>query len=264
MNKKRILAFGFLVFFVILASQLVSAYSFPFDFRTGGEQLIEWLSDIFSPFFKFLLGAESYEGHFFVSVLLLILLYVVVLSITKRMRIFSRYPFAYILISAIVSVLGARYMSENDLITGVLIPYGTLGVSVAVFLPLLIYFFFVHDSVPGSTGRRVAWILFAAVFFGLWITRLDEMGAFNWIYLIGLIIVGISFFFDKRVHMYFELGKHRQSDMDAQVMRLSSVKNDIQAIERAHGPNPDKYPGRVYETYLRLQEAKKKLEKKVS
>jgi len=260
--KKRIVVLS-LILSVVLVASLVSALS-AYDLRNAGEQIIEWIKNIFTPFLKILVGVDSVNEHFFARVLLLILLYIVILSILRKIRIFRDKPFVYILISAIVSILSIRYLSTYELIDFILIPYGALGVAATVFLPFLIYFYFVHDSVPGSTGRRAAWILFAAVFFGFWIARRTDLKEFNWIYLLGIAAVGISFIFDGYVHKYFEIGKFKKAETSADVSNLANVEKRIQGIKDTWGANPDEYSGKVYETYLRLEDERDKLRKKLS
>jgi len=49
-----------------------------------------------------------------------------------------------------------------------LIPYGALGGAIAVFLPLLIIFVFLHTLDIGGFGRRAGWFIYFIIFVLLW------------------------------------------------------------------------------------------------
>jgi len=207
--KKRIwLSLGILAV-VILVAGLASAITSS-DLSNAGNQIIDWIQQIFGPFFQILLGVNTIDQYFFARILLLILLYFVIFVILKRVNIFKRYPFICAILSAVISILGARYLSEIEFISFILIPYGAVAISIAVFLPLFIYGFLVHESGVGGLGRRAAWIIFAVVFGGLWWARRTEVGNFNWIYLIGIAAIIIALFFDGTIHQYFEWEKRKK------------------------------------------------------
>ena len=87
----------------------------------------------------------------------------------------------------------------------------------------MIYFFFVHESVPGGFGRRAAWIVYAVIFLVLWYMRGDVMGASNTIYIIGLVLVIVALFFDKSIHKYFrfsDFGRAEERIENAEVVNL--------------------------------------------
>jgi len=240
MEKKKVV---FLTTFLalILISSLVSAQWYG-DFESASNQIIDWIKQIFGPFLEALIGESAFNEHFFARVLLLILIYAIVLTVLKKIELFSKNTFVCVLIAAIVSILGVRYLSETNLISWILLPYGTFFIAIAVFLPFLIYFFFVHTSVNSSIGRRLAWILFAAVFLGLWISRLRETGSFdlknlgtaNWMYLLGIAGVAISFFFDREIQKYFGLhaiAKWKRKADEAEITRLQAEYQNIANVD---------------------------------
>lgn len=212
------------VLVLILSVYLVSAYTFPIqDLKQTGENIIKAGQDILTPFLEFLLGVKSVNEYFFQRVLLLILLYTVVYMATKRIEVFRRNGAVMFVISSIVAVLGARYMSEVGIIEAAMLPYGALGISITVFLPFLIYFFFVYDSVPGTTGRRLAWILFGLVFFALWLSRADKIGDVGWVYAAGIGLAMLCIIFDPMIRRYFGLYELRRATAhlsDAERVRM--------------------------------------------
>lgn len=234
MEKKRLIIVSFIIAILVLIP-LVYAYSY-YDFESAANQIIDWIKSIFGPFFAALIGGNVDE-YFFSRILLLILLYSIVFIVLKRIEIFKYNTFVCVLISAIVSILGVRYLSEIEFISFILVPYGAFAISAAVFLPFLIYFFFVETSVTSPIGRRMAWILFAAVFFGLWITRFGDIGKYNWVYGIGVGAVAISFVFDNQIQKYFglhEIGKWRRKANEAEIARLQAEYQNIMNVDTPH------------------------------
>jgi len=218
--KKGVLLTGFV--FIILSTAFVSAQEI--DLRQGITQLMDWAKEFIAPIFATLLGVSETSSYFFEKILFLLLLYIVIYSVLRRVEIFrgANNKIA-VIIALVVSLIGIRYISEIDFIQGLLLPYGALAISLAVILPFLIYFFFVHESIEATPGRRMAWILFAAVFFGLWISRLREMGQYNWIYGIGFLAIGLSIVFDREIHRYFGFSGFRRATRaisDAERVRL--------------------------------------------
>ncbi len=203
-----VLVLGIIIHFM----PFVSAYSYGsfggfgnFDIRTGSEQIIRFVTNFVRPFFEVIIGDYS-SGEFFLSkVLILILLFAVINSVIRKVPTFKDNRFVVFIISLVISVLSIRYMSETELINGILLPYGALGASIIVFLPLMIYFFFVEGNLNGSFGRRAAWILYGIIFLVLWVARQPEIsGIVNWIYLFGVLFVLLCLLFDSSIHGYFD------------------------------------------------------------
>jgi len=234
--KKKSLAIV-LIIAVLVLIPAVYAYSY-YDFESAANQIIDWIRQIFGPFFYALIGGNVDE-YFFSRVLLLILLYAVSYIVLRRIDIFKNNIVICVLISAIVAILGVRYLTEIEFISFIFIPYGAFAISVVVFLPFLIYFFFVETTVKSSIGRRMAWILFAAVFFGLWISRFRDPGAaqFNWIYSIGIGAVALSFALDTQIQKYFglhEIGKWKRKANEAEIARLQAEYQNIMNVDTPH------------------------------
>jgi len=233
MDKKwfRIFGLGFVFVFVI---KLVSA---AIDLEQGGNQIIDWIREIFSPFFAVLLKTSQFDDFFFAKVLLLILLFIVISAVVKKMPLFERNKFASTIVSVVVSILSVRYIPQNEFFEGILLPYSTLGVSIIVFLPFVIYFFFVHKSDFGYFGRRAAWAIYGIVFLTLWWTRKEYTGSgADTLYLAGLGLVVLAFMFDKAIHKYLglhEIGRFEEISKKRQrrnaLRELDSLEGDLEA-----------------------------------
>lgn len=253
MKAKRFI----LIFFisVILLTVLVSAL----DFEYSARQIITWIQQIFGPFIEPLVGASQFDQYFFARVLLLILTYTIVLSVLKKTEIFKKSPFVNVIISAVVSILGTRYISESALINGILMPYGALAIAISVAVPFLIYFFFVNFSISSGAGRRLAWALFAVVFFGLWMMRVDAIGDANIIYWIGIIATVIVFIFDRNIHVYFELWQLRGLERTIDDKTVIHLLDEIDLAEKIYAQHGNPEAGRRIELLKeRLREKKVK------
>jgi len=234
--KKKVLLLGliFSLVFIVLISSLVSAQWYG-DLRGAGEQVIQWIKDIFTPFLEVLLGT-SVKEYFFEKVLFFILLYIIILSALKRVEIFKKNPFVYILISAIVSILGVRYLTEISFVQFILIPYGVFSIAALVFLPFFLFFFFVN-SFESTFARRLGWILFALVYIALWIKNKDKIGDLSWIYWIGIILITLSFIFSDKIKQYFNLRRHKKysneaiNDAIAHHQKIIQDYRDIDTLE---------------------------------
>ncbi|MFH1710864.1 MAG: hypothetical protein ABH840_00970 [Nanoarchaeota archaeon] len=236
MGKRVFLIFALSL---ILSSCFVSAYTFPInDLRTTGDNVIRVLGDSFSPILSFFLGVDSFDKYFFQRSLLLILLFIVIYAILKRIEMFRTNKTILFLVASIVAILGARYMSDVGIIEAAMLPYGVLGISITVFLPFLIYFFFVYQSVPGTTGRRLAWIVFGLVFLALWASRSSEIGEVGWVYLAGIGLAIVAIFLDPTIKRYFGLHELRRATAhlnDAERVRLLNSYNSALSVYNRTG-----------------------------
>jgi len=216
----------------------ISFASAQFDTKSVTQSVIQFYQNFFGPIFEAILGETSTSEFFFAKVLLLLLLVIVIYFTLQRTLIFGRQKGVMFIIALVVSVLGIRYLPETDLIKGILLPYSTLAITITTFLPFLIYFFFVHQSVSGGFGRRAAWAFYAIVFAALLVSRWDELApTAHWIYTVGIILVAISFLFDTTVHEYFELHQLQAWGERAETRRKNSLKIRLSQLQSM--PNPD-------------------------
>ncbi len=238
MDKKRWLVI--LLLFAILIFPLVSAQSdIGGRLRHGMEDVLNWIEEIMSPIFEVLLNTSSLDEFFFAKILLFLLLFMIIITVLKKVpNIGENYGVVFI-ISLVVSILSIRYVPNNDFFRGMLLPYSVLGVALIVFLPFLLYFFFVHYSVLSTFGRRAAWAVYGIVFLVLWAIReygQDSIGAANFLYMIGIALVILAFIFDKQVHKYFGLhelgrarGMHKQKLKRDILREMNQLASDWQA-----------------------------------
>lgn len=225
----------------IFLSAYVSAIPYP-DFRQASETIIYWVQDLGGPLVEVVFGTGQFDEFLFSKLLLAFLIFSISYIALKQVPLFKKEDgkptnkWAHVIIVLVVTILGVRFMSDNQFIQGVLLPYGVFAIALATFLPFFIYFYFVHEAIKGSTvGRRLAWIFFAAVFFGIWFNRWDQLGDSNWIYGLGIIGVAIAFIFDPKIHEYFGMSEFREARRIAVDQQIA----DIQAkISKYRGISP--------------------------
>lgn len=275
MEQKRIVVFGlfgFLVFMLVfllvfssIASARMTVEEITSKLGEGVTQVIDFAKTFFKPIFSALFGPEASDSTIFARILILFLIYALSYIALKKSNFFIANKAIMVIVSAIVAILGMRYLPDK-LINVILLPYGAFTIALSVLLPLLIYFFFVNEGLPESTSlRRLAWILFAAVFFGLWITRYKEVEEYNWIYILGIIGVGLNILLDGIIHRYYGIGKLKRTEKEPIIRSYRAVEEELAKLVRDYHTidNPDIHPQirRYWRTLLR---DRKQLRKEIS
>jgi len=231
----KVIGFVFVVFLLVFMISSASAQNF--DGREIARELVDNIEESFGPIFGALLGTGAFDDFLFAKVLVLFLLILLIFSVLSRVEFFkgSKNKAIPLVISIIVSILAVRFISEDGFFAGILLPYGALGISVATFAPLLIYFWLLHFSVRSGFGRRVAWILYGVAFTVLWISRIGSIStSLSWIYALTLMVLVISLVFDKTLHGYFrinEIGKFKRSAKERTIVALQREYLDIVHVD---------------------------------
>lgn len=236
MNKK----IGFMILSLIvlaglftgMASATVLGYSsFGFvDLRLGSEQVIQGVVDFSEPFLQVLLGGQNYTGtllfeRFIIFVLLLSIVY---LSLSKT-PFFKGNKAVIWVVTIAVPLLAIRFM-DFDWLNSVILQYTILGVVLTSILPFIIYFLFLHGF-DQPTIRKVGWILFLVVYYGLWSTTGNA--TYGQYYLLTMLLSLLLLIFDGTIHRYFLIQKIKESDSTGiwdQINKLEEMKS------RYYGP----------------------------
>jgi hypothetical protein len=215
----------FTIFYLLGLTPLVHAG--PVD---GVRQLTDGFREILYILFQFIgdmMGMRSFDQYLFVKILLFTIILLVVYTVIKDNTIFGgtkNKPIQWI-ISSTVAILSIAYL-PNEFIEAILLQYGALAVGVTVFLPLLIFFFFIHKSSVSPFVRRIGWIIYIISFFALWSINRTDLGEANVIYWIAIAVVVLSLIFDKKIHEYFGLSSIRK------IRRGMSEDNRLEALRR--------------------------------
>ena len=245
MNKQKLIIFN--LFNIFLLSLVSAQYSRGSVFNNlnlgdGMRQLIDQAVLFITPIFEYVLGEYSGGELFFAKSLFLILLVVIIFVITQKLPLFEDNKPIGIIVSLIISSLSVRFLSENDYILGILLPYTTLGIVISSILPLMVFVYFTYQSGMSGLGRKMAWIFFGVTFFVLWYYRYDEIGNVgNTIYIITMIISAIFLVFDRKVAAYFggmDIREFEKSARDSEIVNLQNQLSSIIAASRAGTLSP--------------------------
>lgn len=233
---------GAFVFFSVFCSGIVSAQT-----TTGtsaGNSAAKALNDFFSflrPIFDNLFGDYQTNDFLLVKLLVLILLFVVIYMAVSKFPGLGTNKAVVFIVAAVVSILSVRYMTENQLLKGILLPYGVLGMALVTIIPFLIFFFFVHSTKMGGLGRRILWGIFGIVFLALFITRYSDIGQIGkYIYLGTTGLILISFIFDRGIHRYFFLQELNLFYKKAQSKSVASLQAEYINILDVDTPEAEK------------------------
>jgi hypothetical protein len=226
-NKRFGFVFGILT--GIMSLSFVSALNL--DYVTRG------MGDVFGWIFGFLLNTTSYDVYFFEKILFLILTFLLIRLGLEAIPSFGDKRGIINIIAVAISLIGVRYLTELDLVKGILIPYGTLTTALLTILPFIVFFFFVHKSIESSVGRRICWIIYMIILVGIWFNRADTLNSTeNYIYLGIIIIALILFFFDRKVREYFalaEINEAKKTIDDQQLAKAIKDYIELREVDRA-------------------------------
>jgi len=190
------------------------------DLGQGMRQIIDQAVNFLTPIFEIILGDYSGSEFFFAKVLLIILLTIIIHAILNRMPLFEGYGSTTTIIAIIVSVMGIRFL-QDDLIQMIILPYSTLAITLAAFLPFLIFAYGIYSSNMTGIGRKISWTIFLTIFVIMWVYQADKIGNIgNQIYLWTSIVIIITIAFDKRIKAYFQ-------GADIKKFEEQAWKNDI-------------------------------------
>lgn len=229
-RKKKLVYFVSLFLFNIFLLSIVSAYNgFSIDLRRGSEQVIDIVIDFAEPFLQIILGGEDYTGlllfeRFLIFILLLSIIY---LSL-KNITIFEDTPIVLWIVSVIVPLVAIRFINFEWLNT-ILLSYQILGIAIAGILPFIIYLFFLHNITESSTARKIGWVFFIVLYFGLWSTNQSENYAqiYFWTMLVALVFLLL----DGTIHRAFEKQKWKETGREAIEKRIIDVGEDLKKAE---------------------------------
>lgn len=204
MKRQQLRSVFALVFFSLMP--LVSASSHAVATLTEGvQQIVDFIREGSKPILEAIIGDYSTSEFFFAKTLVLILFFVVIRGILTKVPVFKDNTFVCVVISLVVSILAVRYISENQLTLGILLPYGVFGVVMSIMIPAGLIFFTMHFMNFGGAGRRLIWGIVFMVYLVLWLSRSSEFNSIlNWIYFGLLVLMLFALWQDKGIHAYFK------------------------------------------------------------
>ena len=229
--KKRFAVFCVSLIFITLLSVLVSAQYGYFDLRSASEQIINWIQDIFGPFFAVFLGGT---GEFlFEKILFFFIVLTFSFVVLKKFPVFEDHLGALWVTVAAVAILSTRFLTESEVVASILLPYSVLGVALTAAIPIVIFFLFVH-TFDSSTLRKVLWIFFIVVFWGLYGSRAGELGSLAFIYLLTGIVALIFLFADGTIRRTLINQQMKELGHTSRMRYESDVRRQLHDVETDH------------------------------
>lgn len=232
---KKFRGFFVCALFLVLFANLASAYIYP-SYYYSGRDILDNIITAGAPILELLFGdytgsSEEFSSGemLFLKFLLFILMFVIIQTVLKKVDIFKDNKAVIGILSVAIPLIAIRFMSANQLIYMVLPTYGTLGIVLTSILPLLIFFYFIHNTGMGTSGRKISWGFFTVIFLVLWFNKADQIGDIgNQIYFWTLIALIICIVFDGKIHSYFGLRtiKARMHETDEGATRELQMEYD--------------------------------------
>jgi len=269
--KKRVLftTLGILIaVFVIFIS--TNVYAQPFGFPGSFDYMIEGVWQNIQIILMFILGGdEIYTGELlFIKFLIFLLTLVILIAALKRVPTIGENERVNRVIALIIALLASRYLTTEAMVNLVWLPYGTLGVLLTSLLPLIIFFFLI-ESFGADFIRKVGWVSFAVIYFGLAYSRWSDFAVGSqWWENLAMMYVGIALIsiiiliFERKINRMLLISEIKKGEGNTQrILLKSDLQKELAAIDRALA-NPglsSKDSGKLQEEKRRIQQTMARL-----
>ncbi len=239
MKISSLFIFVFLLSVSFVSAQYYGGYGPSFGggggFWGGTQRVIDSLVQNIEPFLRALLGGNDWTGYLlFEKTLLFILIAIIVGIVLTKVPVFSGLKSKGLLrfIAIIIALLGVRNLNYIWIGT-ILVQYQVLFIAVAGILPFIIYWAFVKDL--DKPLNRIAWIIYAVIYFGLWATT--ELEAYSSVYLWGALLALVyAFFIDTWFTRWLQMREIKVSQMDAKWGYINKINEKIEEFQKASMP----------------------------
>src|SRR3989338_145795 len=233
MNYFTTLFTSFALLAVFAFAPFVSAqygYGYGGGFWYGTEQVIDSIVQNIEPLLRALLGGYDWSGYLlFEKTLLFILISIVIGLILQKLPVFESFKNKKILrlVAALIGILGVRNLNYIWVGT-ILVQYEVLFIAIAGILPFMIYWFFVKEF--DGLVRKVAWVFYAVIYFGLWVTTTLE--TYSEVYLWGAVGSLIyAFVFDAWVSNWIEMNDLKKGNKARLSDAVANISREIETIQ---------------------------------
>jgi hypothetical protein len=259
------LVLGLFVISLIILISLVSAYTGiyrsssssssggfggGFDIRQGSQDLINFIVDWSEPFLQGLFGGSDYTGYLlFERFLLFLLLLAVIYTSVRKIPAFKDQKWVIWTISLIIPLLAVRFLDFMWLNT-IFMQYKLLGIALAGILPFIVYLFFLHTALAEyPIARKIGWIFFIVVYYGLWSTAQEE--SFAGIYFWTMIVSLLFFLLDGTIHRYLEKQKWNEGEKAWISGAIADIDEELAKFEHPRSGIPESYRKKQVQALLK-------------
>jgi hypothetical protein len=216
---------GILAFLTIMFSSLTTAG--PVE---GVEQLASGAREVLSIAIQFITDVffdlDSFDEFLFAKLIILLIIFFVVYTILRRNDMFGRDKRIAIIITSAISILSVRYL-PNEFVQAILLQYNVFAVAVTTFIPIIIFFFFLHQSGFRSFGRKSGWALYGVALISLAGFRYEDLGQAQYIYYAAIVVIIVAYIFDRAIHTKFNLAGLKEERAAHHLRRLMENKKKI-------------------------------------
>lgn len=229
------------LFLSIVSLTLVSAQYYGGGFYGGTVDFFDSIFREMEPIIRFVLGGDGiYSGEIiFIKFLVFLLILAITLTAVKRVPTLGDDEKIAKVISIIIALLAARFLTTEALVNLIWLPYGVLGVVLSSMLPLIIFLFFI-ESLGSDFLRKVGWTAFAFIYFGLALYRWQDFAiGYNWYENLAMIYLGVAIvsvlmlIFDKKVRAKLLIASIKRDDAPHRIMLKSELQREIRDIDNA-------------------------------
>ncbi|MBD3252433.1 hypothetical protein GF386_01750 [Candidatus Pacearchaeota archaeon] len=245
MSKKSRVFFVLLIVLISGVSlvEFVSAQSGGSMIGTQIVSAINGFVESVKPLLINVLGETGDGTMLFAKFLFFLILLSIIYSALNQADIdfFQDHEWVVWVLSVGVAILGVRYLS-GGMIYAILLPYTTLGIAISAGLPFILWFFIINLMLFKKRSQKpfriAAWIFFAVVFSGLWLTRTyDPTTSYNlagtragWIYPVTAILALLMIFLDGTISRWRSRAQSSRATGMANeriINRLESQRADV-------------------------------------
>jgi hypothetical protein len=223
-----IFVFACFVFALTLSSVSAAPYS---NFREISQGMIDFYVDIGEPILTALFGGGTWSGiYLFEKLLIFIIVLALVYLILGKFPLFEDQKGIRWIVAIIVPLLGVRYM-DVSWVESIIGQYTFLAVIFTAIIPFLLYFFFIYN-IAGDHGiiRKLGWLIFVGIYFGLWSGVSDSRaGIYFWTFVAALVCLLGDNLIQKR---YEAIGRYK-NDRALLNNDLTEMNNQIRKLEES-------------------------------
>ena len=141
------------------------------------------------------------------------------------------------IISVIIPLLSVRFIDFAWLNT-ILMQYQILGIALTGILPFIIYLFFLHNVSESTVVRKIGWIFFIVIYFGLWSTT--EAETYGQIYFWTMFVALIFLLLDGTIHRAIERQRWKEAGKEPIYKRIADIDSQIGGLRGSALPERTK------------------------
>ncbi|MGV8151714.1 MAG: hypothetical protein ACP5OG_01410 [Candidatus Nanoarchaeia archaeon] len=228
MKKRALLisVFTILILSMYISLSIVSAASL----RETGDSLTQKIE----PVLKYIVGETPTGEYMLLKILFLILVLAIVYSAASRVPGIAGNDYIPGIIAIVFAIAATRYLGQKQLIDFVFFPTSLVAIVFVIFVPFVIYFFFV-EGFSSRVLRQIGWIVFIVIYVALAVYRWDDFALgtqwwnnLSYWYLIIALIALLSFWFDGTIRAKILMAAIEQKGAELNNLNIVNLQTQIQ------------------------------------